>query len=76
MLRDILGMAPISKILFATDAFTMPEIFWLAARWGRWGLSQTLESLVDDGILGIDEAWSAAEDILGNNSRSLYRLPA
>jgi predicted TIM-barrel fold metal-dependent hydrolase len=76
MLRDILGMAPISKILFATDAFTMPEIFWLAARWGRWGLSQTLESLVDDGFLGIDEAWSAAEDILGNNSRSLYRLPA
>ena len=35
IIRDVLGMAPWGKVMFATDMFTMPEIFWLAARWGR-----------------------------------------
>ena len=39
MMRDMIGMAPLSKLMFATDAFTMPDIYWLAARWGRWGLA-------------------------------------
>lgn len=74
MLRDILGMAPFSKILFATDAFTMPEIFWLAARWARWGLGQVLEQFVEEGFLSAEEAWRAALAMLGENARSLYGL--
>jgi predicted TIM-barrel fold metal-dependent hydrolase len=74
MLRDILGMAPFSKVMFATDAFTMPEIFWLAARWGRWGLARVLDEFVAEGFLTTDEAWQAAEAILGGNAHSLYRL--
>jgi hypothetical protein len=74
MLCDILGMAPFSKVLFATDAFTMPEIFWLAARWGRWGLGRVLDSFVSDGFLDENEAWAAAEAILAQNARMLYGL--
>jgi predicted TIM-barrel fold metal-dependent hydrolase len=74
MLRDVLGMAPLSKILFATDAFTMPEIFYLAARWGRWGLSRVLAEFIAEGFLEASEAWAAAEAILGDNARSLYGL--
>jgi predicted TIM-barrel fold metal-dependent hydrolase len=74
MLHDVLGMAPFSKILFATDAFTMPEIYWLAARWGRWGLGRALDSLVSDGFLDEEEAWAAAEAILAENARRLYGL--
>jgi hypothetical protein len=72
MLRDILGMAPFSKIMFATDAFTMPEIYWLAARWGRWGLAQVLEEMIRDGFLTMSEAWDTAVAILGENARKLY----
>ncbi|MCB0212022.1 MAG: amidohydrolase family protein [Anaerolineae bacterium] len=72
MLRDIMGMAPLSKLMFATDAFTMPEIFWLAARWGRWGLGQVLDQFIADQFLTADEAWSAAEAILGGTARRLY----
>ncbi len=72
MLRDVLGMAPLSKVLFATDAFTMPEIFWLAARWGRWGLGKVLEEFVADGFLSHDEAFTSAAAILGENARKLY----
>lgn len=74
MLSDILGMAPFSKILFATDAFTMPEIYWLVARWGRWGLGSVLNSFVSDGFLDEGEAWKAAEAILGGNALDLYGL--
>ena len=74
MLRDILGMTPFSKVMFATDAFTMPEIFWLAARWGRWGLGRVLDEFIDEGLLSSDEAWDSAEAILGGNARGVYHL--
>lgn len=74
MLRDVMGMAPLSKLLFATDAFTMPEIYWLAARWGRWGMGRVLESYVAAGLMDKEEAWKVAVDILGENARKLYRL--
>jgi predicted TIM-barrel fold metal-dependent hydrolase len=74
MLRDILGMAPFSKVLFATDAFTMPEIYWVAARWGRWGLTQALGDLVAQGLLTEAEAYQAIKDILGDNARRLYQV--
>jgi len=50
----------------------MPEIYWLAARWGRWGLSRVLDELVADSFLQEQEAWRAAEDILGENAKRLY----
>ena len=74
MVRDVLGMAPLSKVLFATDAFTMPEIYWLAARWGRWGLGQVLDQFVAEGFLSPSQAQAAAQDILGETARRLYGL--
>ena len=65
-------MAPFSKIMFATDAFTLPEIYWLAVRWRRWGLSRVLDEFVAEGFLSADEAWAAAEAILGGNAQSVY----
>jgi hypothetical protein len=72
MMRDMIGMAPISKLMFATDAYTMPDIFWLAARWGRWGLGLVLNELMSDGFLLPDEADETASRILSENARELY----
>lgn len=74
MIRDILGMAPSSKVLFATDAFTMPEIYWIAARWGRWALTRVLTDFVNDGFLLTEGAYQMAADILGDNARRLYQV--
>jgi hypothetical protein len=74
MLADILGMAPFSKILYATDAFTMPEIYWLAARWGRWSLGRVLSEFVSDGFLDETAAYETAEMILNGNARLLYGI--
>ena len=67
-------MAPLSKVLFATDAFTMPEIYWLAVRWGRWGLGQVLDQFVAEGFFSPSQAQAAAQDILGETARRLYGL--
>jgi predicted TIM-barrel fold metal-dependent hydrolase len=74
MIREILGMAPFHKVLFATDAFTMPEIYWIAARWGRWGLSQALTEFIQQGFLTEKEAMQAAQDILWDNAQRLYQI--
>lgn len=74
MLTQVLGLAPISKVLFATDAYSIAELFWLAAKIGRWGLAQALEALVAADLLTPDEAHAAGAHILYDNARALYGL--
>jgi hypothetical protein len=70
--RQALSLTPTSKILFSTDAYSIPDIFWLAARWGRCGLAQLLEGLIALGAFTRDEALDAAHQILHGNAEVLY----
>ena len=72
--RQALSLTPFSKILFSTDAYSIPEIFWLAARWGRWGLGTVLDEAITLGALSYDEANEAAEQILYKNASRLYQV--
>ena len=72
--RQTLGLTPTSKVLFSTDAYSIPEIYWLAARWGRWGLAQVLGELIDLGALTTDEAIDAATQMLWRNAAHLYGI--
>jgi predicted TIM-barrel fold metal-dependent hydrolase len=73
---EALELAPISKLLFATDAHSVPELFFAGARHGRHGLAQALERLVADDILSAAQAEQAALDILAGNAQRLYGLAA
>lgn len=75
LLRDALALAPTSKLLFSTDAYSIPDIFWIAARWGRWGLGVVLQEMIGLGALAVDEALEVAGQILGGNAARLYGLP-
>jgi predicted TIM-barrel fold metal-dependent hydrolase len=75
VLRDAFALAPTSKLLFSTDAYSIPDIFWIAARWGRWGLAVVLEEMVGLGALAADEALDVAGQILGGNAARLYGVP-
>jgi predicted TIM-barrel fold metal-dependent hydrolase len=68
-LRDALELAPVSKLLYASDAARTPELYWLAARWWRKALAEVLPEL-----LPLHEAEEAARLILRENARQLYRL--
>ena len=69
---QLLGLTATSKILFSTDAYSIPDIYWLAARWGRWGLARALEAATACGALTEAEALESAQAILGANAARLY----
>lgn len=68
-LREALELAPVSKLLYASDAARTPELYYLAATWWRRALAEVLPEL-----LAPDETDEAARRILGENARRLYRL--
>src|SRR5262249_59477528 len=49
MLRQLLGLAPTSKVVYSSDASQIPELFWLAARWGGGRLAAGRERRVAAG---------------------------
>jgi hypothetical protein len=71
-LHEALHLAPVSKVLFSTDAQRTPELFWLAAKWSRRVLADVLEATVQGGDLSESEAEWAAERILHANAAELY----
>jgi predicted TIM-barrel fold metal-dependent hydrolase len=71
---EALELAPISKLLFATDAHSVPELFYVGALHGRRGLAQTLDALVGEAIISAGQAELAAEDILWRNAAALYQV--
>jgi hypothetical protein len=73
---QIMEAVPLSKILFGSDSYNLPELYWLAVRWGKRFLSQALAVYVDEGILTSMEAIDAARMILHGNNRRVYNLTA
>jgi uncharacterized protein len=68
MLRQALELAPVSKLLYASDAARTPELYYLAAKWWREALASVLPELVGD------DAAEAAKRILHENAIDLYEL--
>jgi hypothetical protein len=68
MLRQALELAPVSKLLYASDASRTPELYYLAAKWWREALAEVLPELVGD------DADEAARRILRANALELYSL--
>lgn len=71
---EVLEMAPISKIVYGSDGFNLPEINYIGAKLGKTALAQALEDLVNGGLLSQAEAEEAAGLILAGNARRLYGL--
>ena len=72
--RELLGLAPASKILFSTDASLVPELYWVGARLGRRALGRVLDEHIADGAIDEPTALDWAERILWRNSERVYGL--
>jgi hypothetical protein len=68
-LREALELAPVSKLLYASDAARTPELYYLAARWWRQVLAEVLSE-----ALPADEAERDGRAILRDNAVALYGL--
>jgi uncharacterized protein len=74
MIHETLGLTPLTKVMYSSDAFSIPEIFWLANRWGRAALEKVLGEIVQAGALTETEATRAGTQILNGNARRVYGL--
>jgi uncharacterized protein len=66
---EALELAPVSKLLYGSDAARTPELFLLAATWWRDALAEALPQLLPAG-----ECEEAARLILRDNAIGLYGL--
>jgi predicted TIM-barrel fold metal-dependent hydrolase len=71
---ETLEMAPLSKVVYGSDGFALPEINYVGATLAKSALAQTLQDLVDGDMLSQEEAQEAARLILAGNARRLYGL--
>ena len=69
VVAEAVELAPLSKLLYGSDAVRTPELYLLAARWWRAALAEVL-----GGLLSQRGAERGAELILHENARALYRL--
>jgi predicted TIM-barrel fold metal-dependent hydrolase len=69
MVREALELAPVSKLLYASDAAKTPELYFLAARGWRAALAEVLAEALEPAA-----AEAAARRVLRENAIALYGL--
>jgi predicted TIM-barrel fold metal-dependent hydrolase len=68
-LAEALELAPVSKLLYGSDAVRAPEVYLLAAVWWRDALAEVLPALLPAAAIQ-----GAARMILVENAREVYRM--
>jgi predicted TIM-barrel fold metal-dependent hydrolase len=71
---EMLEMAPLSKVVYGSDGFNLPEINYIGAKLSKAAVAQALKDLVNGGMLSRGEAEEAAGLILAGNARRLYGM--
>jgi molybdopterin-containing oxidoreductase family membrane subunit len=61
------------KVMLATDAFSLPELYWVAARHLREALARALDEAAGAGFLGADRE-EVARLLLHDNAARVYRV--
>jgi uncharacterized protein len=74
ILRESLALAPTTRVLYSSDGYLLPERTWFAAHHGRKALAKLLEEFFQRGIIGDQERWEIADQILRSNAYRLYDL--
>lgn len=74
LIREALGLAPVSKVLASTDGHGTPEFQWFAARLWRVSLARVLDAIIEADMMDHGEAVAVASRVLHANAETLYRL--
>ena len=72
--RDLVGMAPLSKLMIGSGGHGIPEIAWLSAKTAKIALGKTLGESVELGLMGRKQAENAGRMILYENATRLYHI--
>jgi hypothetical protein len=71
---EVLALAPVSKVVYGSDGFALPEINYTSAKLGKQALAQVLDTLAADGMIGADDVLPIAGMILAGTAKALYRI--
>ncbi|MCC6944984.1 MAG: amidohydrolase family protein, partial [Thermomicrobiales bacterium] len=74
IIEGAVSMAPLNKICYGSDGYTVPEIMYTSAKLGKQALQDVLNGLVAKRMLNEADAQQAAAGILSGNARELYQL--
>jgi predicted TIM-barrel fold metal-dependent hydrolase len=73
-LKETLEIAPSSKVMYGSDGFNIPEIFWFSAKVGKRVLEKCFTSFAEEKLFDEDEINQKVMQILYKNATELYRL--
>ncbi|GAA3445371.1 amidohydrolase family protein [Planomonospora venezuelensis] len=76
LLAEALELAPFGKLLYASDACGLPELYHLGAALFRRALSELLRAGLEDDSWTERDAGRIAGMVGAGNARRVYRLPA
>lgn len=74
VVRELLGLAPATKVLYSSDAFHIPELYWLGAKLGRRALGDVLDEYIAEDLITPDSARDMSELILWKNAARVYEM--
>jgi hypothetical protein len=74
VVAEAVELAPFGKILFATDAFGLAELYHLGSLLFRRALSHFLRAEIDAGDMSVADAEATTELIASANARRVYTL--
>jgi len=73
-LESIFVVCPLNKVMYGSDGIIVPEGYWLGARVARHELARLLEGYVAEGLLDVEAALAAAQEILSGTAKRFYGL--
>jgi predicted TIM-barrel fold metal-dependent hydrolase len=74
LVRQSMEMAPFSKVLFSSDAFGLPELYFGGAFLWRQAVGRILGEWVAEDQMGLADAERYLTWMAGDNARRAYRL--
>lgn len=72
--RDLIAMAPLSKLMIGSGGHGSPEISWLAAKTAKIALGEVLSDAVRLGLMAKKDAEKTGRMILHDNAARMYGL--
>ncbi|MEH1939180.1 MAG: amidohydrolase family protein [Nostoc sp.] len=74
VIRQLLELTPTTKLMYSSDAHSIPELYYLGAKWGRQLLGEVLEQAIADSDITVAEAEAITVAILRENALVLYQI--
>ncbi|NIQ06991.1 MAG: amidohydrolase family protein [Candidatus Korarchaeota archaeon] len=73
-MKEVLSLAPASKVFYGSDGYSIPELQWIGGVLGKRSLAKALEEMMAEDLIDVDEAFHIARLILSKNAERVYNL--